>query len=95
MGVAVFDNVAPAGAESGGMPAGGPRRLLYTPEEAAAMLAVPVGWLKRRAGRGEVPSTPMGRFITFSPADLAAIVSPPSEPEWLGPSRRSRRSRPG
>jgi excisionase family DNA binding protein len=77
-------------------------KILYTPDEAAAMLRVSVSWLKRKAGAGEIPSTQLGRRRLFSHADLEAIVTPPEPPAGVprststrpspsGVSRRARR----
>ncbi|WP_141684555.1 helix-turn-helix domain-containing protein [Micromonospora sediminicola] len=56
----------------------GPR--LYTPAEAAALLRVPESWLRRRAGRRQIPRTFLGKHLRFSAADLAAIIAAAAEP---------------
>ncbi|MHA4950613.1 helix-turn-helix domain-containing protein [Micromonospora sp. SD19] len=48
---------------------------LYTPAEAAARLCVPESWLRRRAGRRQIPCTFLGKHLRFSAADLAAIIA--------------------
>ncbi|MFC0027959.1 helix-turn-helix domain-containing protein [Micromonospora chaiyaphumensis] len=68
----------------------GPR--LYTPAEAAALLRVPESWLRRRAGRRQIPRTFLGKHLRFSAADLAAIIAAAAEPATS--RRRARRPRP-
>jgi hypothetical protein len=49
--------------------------VLYSPEEAEAILPGKTAhWLKRKAGKGEIPHTRLGRTIMFSPADLSEIA---------------------
>lgn len=47
---------------------------LYTPAEAAILLAVRESWLRRKAGQRRIPCTFVGRHLRFSAADLAGIV---------------------
>ena len=54
--------------------AGDAAPLLYTPAEAAALLAVPESWLRRKAGRRLIPCTFLGKHLRFSPANLADIT---------------------
>ncbi|WP_091311132.1 helix-turn-helix domain-containing protein [Micromonospora chersina] len=61
---------------------------LYTPAEAAALLRVPESWLRRRAGRRQIPRTFLGKHLRFSAADLAAIIAAAAEPA----TRRRRRA---
>ncbi|WP_399340585.1 helix-turn-helix domain-containing protein [Umezawaea sp. Da 62-37] len=49
-------------------------RLLYTPAEAATLLAVRESWLRRKAGRREIPRTFVGKHLRFSDADLRSIA---------------------
>ncbi|WP_107074952.1 helix-turn-helix domain-containing protein [Micromonospora sp. MH33] len=65
---------------------------LYTPAEAAALLRVPESWLRRRAGRRQIPRTFLGKHLRFSAADLAAIIAAAAEPATG--RRRARRPRP-
>ncbi|MFJ2081269.1 helix-turn-helix domain-containing protein [Micromonospora chokoriensis] len=53
---------------------------LYTPAEAAARLRVPESWLRRRAGRRQIPCTFLGKHLRFSSADLAAIIAAAAQP---------------
>jgi excisionase family DNA binding protein len=69
-------NSAPLPADSG--PPDAAR--LFTPADAAAVLAVPESWLRRKAGRRLIPSTFLGKHLRFSAADLAAIVDAGSRP---------------
>lgn len=48
--------------------------LLYTPAQAARLLAVRESWLRRRAGQRTIPCTFIGKHLRFSPSDLRAIV---------------------
>lgn len=49
-------------------------RLLHTPAQAARALSVRESWLRRMAGRQEIPCTFLGKHLRFSDADLLAIV---------------------
>ncbi|WP_394816841.1 helix-turn-helix domain-containing protein [Streptomyces lonegramiae] len=60
------------------------RRLLHTPEQAAALLQVPASWLRKKAAAGCIPCTKVGRHLRFSEADLDAIIHSGSR----GPDRR-------
>lgn len=53
----------------------GIRQLLYTPEQAAVLLAVRPSWLRRTAGAGEIACTYLGKHLRFSDADLHAIIA--------------------
>jgi excisionase family DNA binding protein len=57
-------------------PAGQQHRagVLYTPAEAAARLAVPESWLRRKAGQRLIPCTKLGKHLRFSPDDLASLA---------------------
>jgi len=55
-------------------------QLLYTPTDAADLLAVPESWLRRKAGRRLIPCTFVGKHLRFSTADLAAISAAGSQP---------------
>jgi excisionase family DNA binding protein len=48
--------------------------VLYTPREAAARLAMPESWLRRKAGQRLIPCTKLGKHLRFSPDDLARIT---------------------
>lgn len=48
--------------------------LLFTPEQAGVLLAVSASWLRRGAAEGVIASTYVGRYLRFSPADMASIV---------------------
>ena len=60
--------------------AGGGEWLLFTPARAAEVLAVRESWLRRKAGRREVPCTFVGKHLRFSVEDLRAIVAGGSRP---------------
>ena len=49
--------------------------LLFTVEQAAGLLQVPVSWLARKASQRAVSCTFIGRHLRFSRADLDAIVA--------------------
>ncbi len=42
------------------------RRILYTPAEAATLLAVKESWLRRQAGQRTIASTMLGKHLRFS-----------------------------
>lgn len=67
-------------------------RLLHIPAEAAALLAVRESWLRRRAGRREIPCIFLGKHLRFSPADLTAIAQAGARPACSprSPIRRGR-----
>ncbi|MER7894307.1 helix-turn-helix domain-containing protein [Micromonospora sp. NPDC094482] len=66
---------------------------LYRPAEAAARLRVPESWLRRRAGRRQIPCTFLGKHLRFSEADLAAIIATAAQPS-TGRRHPGRRPRP-
>ncbi|MEU5675297.1 helix-turn-helix domain-containing protein, partial [Micromonospora sp. NPDC047753] len=51
-----------------------------TPAEAAVLLRVPESWLRRRAGRRQIPRTFLGKHLRFSADDLTAIIAAASQP---------------
>lgn len=55
-------------------------QLLFSPAEAAALLAVPESWLRRKAGRRLIPCTFLGKHLRFSTADLTAIADRAAQP---------------
>src|SRR5688500_17894944 len=55
-------------------------RLLHTPAQAARVLSVRESWLRRMAGRGDIPCTFLGKHLRFSDADLRSIVHRGSRP---------------
>jgi excisionase family DNA binding protein len=65
---------------------------LYTPGEAAELLAVRESWLRRRATARVVPCTFLGKHLRFSHADLLAIARAGATP--VGPTRRPTRATP-
>ena len=48
--------------------------VLYTPADAAELLAMPESWLRRKAGQRLIPCTKLGKHLRFSPDDLARIT---------------------
>jgi len=82
-------------------PASGPVRL-YTIPEAAAILRVPEGWLRKKVSAGAVPHTRIGKHVRFTDAHLRRIVAagevevqPPAlSPKRQGLSIHARRRRP-
>ena len=66
--------------------------LLCTPAEAAALLAVRESWLRRKAGRREIPCTFLGKHLRFSLDDLASIAQTGARPARSPrpPARRGR-----
>lgn len=72
-------------------------RLLHTPAQAARLLSVRESWLRRMAGRREIPCTFVGKHLRFSQADLHSIVqrgsrsahpASASRPQTRSPSSR-------
>jgi excisionase family DNA binding protein len=67
---------------------------LYTPTEAARLLAVPESWLRRRVTARQAPHTVLGKHLRFSHADLVAIATAAARPAATAvPARRPRRGR--
>jgi excisionase family DNA binding protein len=70
--------------------------VLYTAEEAAAILRVKRSWLERQAAGRKIPFTMLGGSYRFTPAHLAEIVlmhEKPPAPRNDAPARgRTRRS---
>ncbi|MBB5808900.1 excisionase family DNA binding protein [Saccharothrix ecbatanensis] len=53
-------------------PVSAPR--LYTPAQAAELLAVRESWLRRKAGQRAIPCTFLGKHLRFSAANLRDIA---------------------
>lgn len=64
--------------------------LLYTPAQAAQLLAVKESWLRRKAGRRVIPCTFLGKHLRFSARDLVAIIEGNLQPLCSRPARRRR-----
>jgi excisionase family DNA binding protein len=64
---------------------------LFTPAEAAGLLAVRESWLRRRVTARAVPCTFLGKHLRFSAADLRAIAAAGARP--AGPQSRPRPTR--
>jgi hypothetical protein len=64
-----------------------PPRLLHVPAVAADILSIPESWLRRKAGRREIPCTFVGKHLRFSDDDLRVIA-----PSGTRAARTSRRS---
>ncbi|MGW5049779.1 helix-turn-helix domain-containing protein [Actinokineospora sp. NPDC004072] len=69
---------------------GGHQNLLYTPAEAAIVLAVKESWLLRSADQRRIPCTFLGKHLRFSRADLQRIVATAHRP--ARPAARTRRT---
>lgn len=63
---------------------------LYTPAEAAELLAVRESWLRRRAAARAVPCTFLGKHLRFSRADVVAIAAAAAHPPAATRPRRPR-----
>ncbi|MGW5053986.1 helix-turn-helix domain-containing protein [Actinokineospora sp. NPDC004072] len=77
----------PRSAGDGGPPQ---QNLLYTPAEAASILAVKESWLRRSAGQRRIPCTFLGKHLRFSRSDLQGIVASAHRP--ARPPTRTRRT---
>jgi excisionase family DNA binding protein len=64
-----------AGTRPAAEPAAAQLLPLYTPAQAAKLLAVTESWLRRRAAARAIACTFLGKHLRFSPADLRAIVT--------------------
>jgi len=64
-----------AGADNPNCGGGRPAPVVFTVEQAAAMLQVRPSWLVRKAAQRAVPCTFIGRRLRFTRADLDAIVA--------------------
>jgi excisionase family DNA binding protein len=49
--------------------------LLYTADQAAALLQVSPSWLRKKATARAIPCTFIGKHLRFSPTDLAMIIA--------------------
>ncbi|MCE7010048.1 helix-turn-helix domain-containing protein [Kibdelosporangium philippinense] len=63
---------------------------LYTPAQAAQLLAVKESWLRRKASARAIPCTFLGKHLRFSTADIRAIVTASARPT-RAPAGRPRR----
>lgn len=72
-----------------GTPVDEPSRL-YTPAEAAELLAVPESWLQRKAGLRLIPCTKVGKHLRFSARDLERIAQ--EGEQAVRPMRQPRRA---
>lgn len=66
---------------------------LYTPAEAAQILAVRESWLRRRAAARTVPCTFLGKHLRFSRADVLAIATAAAQPSAAVDRPRTRHRR--
>ena len=71
---------------------------VYTIAEAARLLRVPEGWLRKKVTAGLVPHTRLGKHVRFTDAHLCRIVADgeqepatPAAPAVQGLSPRARR----
>ena len=53
---------------------GSPARL-FTIQEAAEVLRIPISWLYERTRRNAIPCRRLGKYVRFSEEDLAKIMS--------------------
>jgi excisionase family DNA binding protein len=73
--------------------------LVYTPGQAAELLAVTEAWLRRKAGQRRIPCTRIGKRVLFTPDDLHAIVAAAKKttdthtPNFANTGRSARRRR--
>jgi hypothetical protein len=56
------------------------RPLLYTAEQAAALLQVRTSWLRRKAAARAVPCRLLGKHLRFSLADIHTIAEASAQP---------------
>jgi excisionase family DNA binding protein len=89
-----------AAARVAAVPASVPVRL-YTIAEAARVLRVPEGWLRKKVSAGVVPHTRLGKHVRFTDDHLLRIVAEGDQEPATGPatgvqglSPRARRPRP-
>ena len=70
---------------------------LYTITEAAQVLHVPEGWLRKKVSAGVVPHTRLGKHVRFTDAHIDQIITIGEQPPLpvvtatQGVSRRARR----
>ena len=67
---------------------------LYTPAEAARLLAVPESWLRRQVTARLVPHTRLGKHLRFSHADLVVIATTAARPAGIAVAARGRTGSP-
>jgi excisionase family DNA binding protein len=48
---------------------------LFTISEAAALLNVPDGWLRKKVSARDVPHTRLGKHVRFTPEHLRAVIT--------------------
>jgi excisionase family DNA binding protein len=93
---AVADSSAGEGNTTALEPAQLPFLPLRTAAQTAVLLSVPENWLRRKAGRREIPFTRVGHYVRFSAEDIEAIVRDGARPAQPTPAdgRTSRRRPP-
>lgn len=57
-----------------------PPFLVYTPEQAAELLQLPLGTLRRWVTEGAVPCTRLGRRVRFTQANVDEILASNAKP---------------
>lgn len=58
----------------------GELRPIYTMSEAAHLLRVPEGWLRKKVTAGSVPHTRLGKHVRFTDAHLRQIIAAGEQP---------------
>lgn len=62
---------------------------IYTIVEAARLLRVPEGWLRKKVTAGVVPHTRLGKHVRFTAAHLAQIIADGEPTPYLEASPRN------
>lgn len=60
---------------------------LFTIQEAAEALRIPISWLYERTRRNAIPCRRIGKYVRFSQRDLNEIIESSEQPKKLASGR--------
>jgi excisionase family DNA binding protein len=60
---------------------------LFTIQEAAEALRIPISWLYERTRRNAIPCRRIGKYVRFSQQDLNEIISSSDQPKKAATDR--------
>lgn len=60
---------------------------LFTIQEAAEALRIPISWLYERTRRNAIPCRRIGKYVRFTQQDLNEIITSSEQPKKVASSR--------